>query len=419
MGHITKTPAGGFRANWRDPSGRQRAKTLTTKKEATAFLAEITASLNRGSYVSPVGGKTKFGVYASTWLEARNTERTTAARDRSVMSTHVLPRWHSTPLARVDYSAVQSWVTELSGRLSPATVTKCLQLTSGVFKAAMRDRLISVNPCEGVKLPADCWRDSSMQVLTRDQLMAVLAQMPGRYRALVALGAGTGLRWGELVGLRLDAIDDGAAMVRVIRTLTEVAGRVELKPFPKTRAGRRAVPIPEFAMREVRAHLKAYPLGTKGLVFSNSVGGPLRRTLFRSRVWRPALVRAGLLGNVEQTSESSWRASWQDASGMARCADFASERAAVDHVARHSCGPCPRFHDVRHSFATWLVSDGVPVNDVAKVMGHEQTSTTLNRYTHPSPTYANRVRAVFADFSLTPVQSDGQETTQATDESVA
>ncbi|MFG3691174.1 tyrosine-type recombinase/integrase [Micromonospora sp. NPDC047740] len=41
-----------------------------------------------------------------------------------------------------------------------------------------------------------------------------------------------------------------------------------------------------------------------------------------------------------------------------------------------------RFHDLRHSYATWLVSDGVPINDVAKVMGHEQTSTTLNRYTH-------------------------------------
>ncbi len=89
------------------------------------------------------------------------------------------------------------------------------------------------------------------------------------------------------------------------------------------------------------------------------------------------------------------------------------------HVAKHCAGPCPRFHDLRHSFATWLVSDGVPINDVSKVMGHEQTSTTLNRYTHPSPAYVNRVRDVFADFPLTRPEKKGPETTQATDDPVA
>jgi integrase len=73
-------------------------------------------------------------------------------------------------------------------------------------------------------------------------------------------------------------------------------------------------------------------------VFRNERGGPLRRANFRQRVWQPALDRSGL-----------------------------AER--------------PTFHDLRHCYATWLVSDGVPVN-VQAVMGHEQASTTLNRYTH-------------------------------------
>jgi len=74
--------------------------------------------------------------------------------------------------------------------------------------------------------------------------------------------------------------------------------------------------------------------------------------------------------------------------------------AKVSHLhSNHSASR--RTHDLRHSFATWLVSDGVPINDVAKVIGHEQTSTTLNRYTHASPTFDSRVRAVFADFPLT------------------
>ncbi|MFE7872755.1 tyrosine-type recombinase/integrase [Micromonospora humida] len=61
-----------------------------------------------------------------------------------------------------------------------------------------------------------------------------------------------------------------------------------------------------------------------------------------------------------------------------------------------------RFHDLRHSYATWLVSDGVPINDVAKVMGHEQTSTTLDRYTHSTRDRDRRVLASFAAFSLPP-----------------
>ncbi len=62
-----------------------------------------------------------------------------------------------------------------------------------------------------------------------------------------------------------------------------------------------------------------------------------------------------------------------------------------------------RFHDLRHSYATWLVSRGVPVNDVQAVMGHEQASTTLNLYTHRSGDRDQRVLRAFADDPLTKV----------------
>ncbi|GII34199.1 tyrosine-type recombinase/integrase [Planotetraspora mira] len=74
---------------------------------------------------------------------------------------------------------------------------------------------------------------------------------------------------------------------------------------------------------------------------------------------------------------------------------------AVSQVAKHA-GEGLRFHDLRHCYATWLVSEGVPVNDVVGLVGHEQNSTTLNRYTHASRDRSSRARAIFADFSLTP-----------------
>ncbi len=159
-----------------------------------------------------------------------------------------------------------------------------------------------------------------MKVLTREQFATLLDVIPDRYRALIAMGAGTGLRWGELVALRLDAIDRDRALLQVIRALTEVAGHVTVKPYPKSRAGRRIVPIPGFALAELNRHIQAYPPAADGQLFTNTAGGPLRRTLFRSRVWRPALVRAGLLGDVTKTDAGTWRGMWEDSTDTTRYA---------------------------------------------------------------------------------------------------
>jgi integrase len=80
--------------------------------------------------------------------------------------------------------------------------------------------------------------------------------------------------------------------------------------------------------------------------------------------------------------------------------DFPNRRTARARVSRMAQGGLP-FHDLRHSYATWLVSDGVPLNDIARVMGHEQISTTLDRYTHAFDAGADKIRDSFADFPLT------------------
>src|SRR5262245_65433781 len=101
MGHVSRTPAGKFRANWRDPAGKQRAKTFPTKREANAYLAQIETTKNRGTYVSPHAGRVLFADHAREWMAARRTAETTTERDRSVMRTHVLPQWGAWPLARI------------------------------------------------------------------------------------------------------------------------------------------------------------------------------------------------------------------------------------------------------------------------------------------------------------------------------
>ncbi|MEH1013702.1 site-specific integrase [Micromonospora sp. CPCC 206060] len=409
MGHIIKTPAGTYRANWRDPAGRQKAKTFPTRKQAAAYLAETETTVTRGTYVNPHAGRIRFEVYARKWGAGRNDEAMTTARDASVMRARVLPTWGTVPIGRIDHSAVQAWASELGKQLAPATVRECCRLLKAVLTLAVRDRVIGQNPAEGIRLPKRRRTDADEQVITREAFASnLLPEIPERYRALVALAGGTGLRWGECIGLTWDAIDLDAGTVRVSRVAIEVAGNVTFKPYPKSRAGRRVVPLPPFVVRLLRKHANAVPPGPAGEVFTNEAGGPMRRTVFRAWIWRPALVRAGLLGKVVQVDVKRWRATWRDRQGNEVTEEFPNRRVARARVSRSAQGGL-RFHDLRHSYATWLISDGVPLNDVARVMGHEQISTTLDRYTHAFDAGAEKVRESFADFPLT-FEADESET---------
>jgi integrase len=284
-------------------------------------------------FVAPNAGRVLFGEHARRWMASWNTEVTTAAREQSIMRTHVVPRWGEVPLDKVDTLSIQTWASELGQSRSRATVAVALRLTSGVLRSAVRNRLIPFNPAEGVRLPKSRRLDTDERIVSRAELRGrLLPQVPERHRGIVATAAGAGLRWGEAAGLRADALDLDHARLSVIRTVVEVSGNTSFKPFPKSVAGRRTVPIPPWLVEIIRTHLDRWPTEPNAPVFANEVGTPLRRTLFRSRVWRPSLVRAG-----EQYSEQ-----------------FPSRATAIAHVARHQAGGL-RFHDLRHSYATWLV----------------------------------------------------------------
>lgn len=183
--------------------------------------------------------------------------------------------------------SVQEWVAQLGDRLAPATVRECYRVLALVLGSAVQARLLVRNPCDGVRVPPRRKQDHGL-TLTREEVAGkLLPEIPDRYRTLVATAAFTGLRWGECAGLRWEAVDLDARRLRVVRVLVEVAGRITVKPYPKSRAGRRSVPVPAAVLELLAAHRIAYP--SPEFVFTNSVGGPVGRTSFRTRVWKPAL----------------------------------------------------------------------------------------------------------------------------------
>jgi integrase len=103
-------------------------------------------------------------------------------------------------------------------------------------------------------------------------------------------------------------VDLDGGRLRVVQVAVETASTVTIKPSPKTRAGVRTVPLPAFLVDALRLHRESSDTDSD-LVFPTRTGSPLRRSNFRRQVWRPALVRAGLLGKLEQLGSCQWRAS--------------------------------------------------------------------------------------------------------------
>ena len=97
----------------------------------------------------------------------------------------------------------------------------------------------------------------------------------------------------------------------------------------------------------------------------------------------------------ERQEGKHFTAWWSDETGGHRM-EFRTHGAAITHVVRNQPGGL-RFHDLRHSYATWLVDDGVPPNMVQRVMGHERSSTTLDLYTRRTDNPTRILRALNDD----------------------
>ena len=129
---------------------------------------------------------------------------------------------------------------------------------------------------------------------TVDEVMALADAIDPRYRALVLVGAFGGLRIGELAGLQLGDLDPLRSQIRVRRTASDVQGRVIIGP-PKTTKSIRTVVLPRTITNQIVEHITELEETTpEAWLFPAPHGGPIRRTAWMRRVWKPALEAAGL-----------------------------------------------------------------------------------------------------------------------------
>src|SRR5262249_516480 len=203
------------------------------KRDAERHLAAVTHAKLTGAYVDPRAGLVTFREYAESWRQVQVQHRpTTAAHVETHLRRHAYPTLGDRPLARIRPSEIQAWVRDRSQVLAPATVEVVYRYVSAVFKAAGGDRFIASSPGIGIKLPEIV--RPKVRALSVDQVEALAAAMPGRYRALVVLGAGTGLRQGEAFGLTTDRTDFLRRTLSVDRQLVLMPGGAPAFGPPKT-----------------------------------------------------------------------------------------------------------------------------------------------------------------------------------------
>jgi integrase len=337
-----------YKAIYRDPAGRKRSAGMFTSKTAASKAAHAAdGAIDHGSWIEPKNGRITFTRYVEdAWWPSRHLEVSTKAAYRSNLDHHLVPYFGELPLEAILPTTVQAWVTDaLAGGLSPRSVRKYHTLLHGIFARAVRDRVINANPAAYTELPKVIAK--RMRALTPAEFDTLMTNIPVEHRLMVLFAAETGLRWGELVALRPHHLDLTSRALTVEDVYVEVSKknsptgqRMILRHYPKDNEPR-SMRITSELTALLRARIDSESMAPDQLLFANHAGQPISRSTFRARVWLPAVATTKL--------------------------DF--------HL---------RWHDLRHTHASWLLAGGADLKTVMDRLGHTQISTT-QRYLHTLP----------------------------------
>lgn len=340
----------------REPGGRDGL----TRRQAEARLRRLIEELERAPAVAERLTVEEIGTRYIQHLTALGRRRSTLQDYKSYLRVHLVPFFGELPLEKIGRSDVEDFIAEkLGDRKAPKSVRNYLGLLHSLFAYAEKQEWTRGNPCKLVEQPGDDERDLDIRFLDDEELEALLRSVPDGGlgpidRVLYLTAAMTGLRQGELLGLRWRDIDWAASRVRVRRNFVRGEfGR------PKSKRSSRSVPLADRVAGELDRHFKSSGYQADDhVVFGNPVTG------------KP-LARRAVLKRFKQNLS----------------------RARVREI---------RFHDLRHTFGTRTAAAGVPLRTLQEWMGHRDFKTTLIYADYqPSDQEAQLVERAFGISSAT------------------
>ena len=364
MACITKR-RGRWVIDFYDQHGKRRWKTLpenTTKKKATEELRAIEEQVGKRVFI-PTKEVPLFKAVAKEFAESKrpNLRANTFEVVEGIIRNH-FSELEELRIQSITTARLEKYIRarQHEGR-NISTLRKTLMVMGQIFSYAVRHRYIDFNPLREAERPRRRGHEGEdpqkeMKVLTPVQIKALLDQTKEqKYKMLFTLAAFTGMRQGEILGLKWEDIDWEAKQAHVQRTFT--SGKFFAT---KTKTSNRRVDLGPTLMTDLKKWKLASGKNELGLVFCNEAGNPINHQNLVRRHFFPALKAANL--------------------------------------------PRIRFHDLRHSYASILIEQGENLKYIQTQLGHSSPTVTLNVYAHlMKPTNQEAAcrfeRAIFGDSS--------------------
>ncbi|MCG5241353.1 tyrosine-type recombinase/integrase [Azospirillum doebereinerae] len=365
--------------DYKDQNGKRRAKQFETRKAAVAFETKARGEVAQGVHV-PDSASATVEQAADLWIkdgEINGLEATTIKQRREHVTLHIIPLIGAVKLSTLTPPRVEAFRDDLLKTRSRPLARAVLTSLKGVLRLARRKALIVINPAEDVKVDkrrAEGWEQDEGEhgpIPSKEHIRALLTKAPavfplsrlthGRWvagqgrperivpvpwRPLIVTATFTGMRASELRGLRWAHVDLKAGLIRV----RERADRYQQIGPPKSKAGRRTIPLAPMVITTLREWRLVCPKAEMDLVFPTEAGGVILHTNLLRQGYYPLMRACGLM------------------------ADGATEP------------PYP-FHSLRHAAASLFIEQGWGPKKIQTVMGHSSIQVTFDIYGHlfPSP----------------------------------
>ena len=372
-GSIAKLPSGSYRALV-TLEGKRLTHTTKTRAECQAWIRKMLAQFDEGLTLE--GMQTTLEQYLTVWLETAKTalRPKPAHQYQKLVENHILPVLGKVKLKDLRPAVIDSFYqNRIKAGVGVRTIRYCHAVLHSALEKAVRLELLTKNPVKGATPPRK--NEAEIIILDEDQVIQFLIASRGnRHEALFHLAVKTGMRQAELLGIKWSDLNWTTGQLQVRRQAQRSPGKGYIFCEPKTKAGRRIVPLGEASLNVLRKHLENQRVqklftGSRwqdlDLIFPSTIGTPIDLCNLRKE-FRRVLDDAGL--------------------------------------------PGIRFHDLRHTAASIMLKHNIPIFTVSRVLGHSRPSITLDIYAHMIPGMQELVAKIM-DEAITPIPvgSTGEE----------
>jgi integrase len=399
-----------------------RDRSFDSLEDAKAWLKRSTTDVERGEFYDPRNGNITLQEYVEkTWWPALRMPPTTKASMRYRVFGHILPLAGHLRLSQIGPDEIKLWLTQVEQRIDVSTARVTWRHFSSIMQAAFKANKVPANPFRDDDLKAPAPPKSKAKAWPLETVAKVRGELDGRYRVLVDLALGAGLRQGECFGFSPDDVD--GEVLQVTRQIVKVGSQLAFAP-PKGNKEREAPCPPELA-ELIKGHMREFgtvdvtlpwvdpdrpnlawesrPTRTVRLLVTTArtggkAGGAINRSTFDDIQWKPALMRAGvILPPKKETMRPPGKKPWtRTIWGMPREDGF---------------------HVLRHTFASVVLAGGETITKLADWLGHADPAFTLRTYVHFMPRAGERgieaLAAMFQAVRDAPVVPDSPDTPQA------